>query len=69
MMSIKISKEDLESTKEFILWAKANGILAITIDKISVTFAPTLPKPIEFNLDELKRQEKEEESLMFYSSR
>ena len=67
---LKLTNEDLEQVKSLILWAKTQNIAILTIKDLSVTFFPEAPKASEFNLDELKAQEKQsEEELILYSSR
>jgi hypothetical protein len=68
MMAL-ITEEEVKQFKELVIWSKQQGVAVLTLGKITVSFFPEQPKLAEFNLDELKAQEKQnEENLEFYSS-
>lgn len=64
-----------DGIKEFILWAKENGIESFQLGELSVKFAPYASQAKIEVIQDLteedlkKRKEKEEEDLLFYSAR
>ena len=57
----------IEETKEFIMWCKTQGIAAITVGDVSVTFNPVAPTFDPNFIKELTDQEQYEKEL-FHSA-
>ena len=64
-------KTELEELKEFILWAKTQGIATLNYKGCVVTFFPTLPEGFDIEslkVQEAQRKEEQAENDLYWSA-